>query len=140
MAELFTGSDYSTFREDGTFGLTYVRITGARVPLEGVARRWLTSQGDLPWAPNAGFNVARLENAGHNVKDLARYKGFLEKEARAVDFVYRASVTITYDGATLTIVGSIVLADFTTHPLLVTADAAGRVSTQFPSAPLPPTS
>ena len=140
MARIFTGSDYSTFRPDGTYGLTYVRIYGSRVPLEGVARRWLTTNGDLFWSPNAGFNVSRLENASATPQILKRYASFLVVQAKAVDFVYSATVSVTYVGTTLLVVGSIVLADFTTHPLLVTAAEAATVTTQFPSSPLPATS
>lgn len=130
------GSDYSTFRDDGTYGLTYVRITGPRVPLEGVARLWLTDRGSLFWAPTLGFNVARLENASQKRAVLAQYESFLVKAAREVDFVARATVAITYAGTALTAIGRITLADGGTYPLLVTAADAAQVTVQFPSSPL----
>ena len=136
---LDTGSDYSTFRADGTYGLTYVRITGARVPLEGVARAWLTSPGELPWAPAFGFNVTRLENASAKQRVLAQYQSFLVKAAKSVDFVVTADVRVTYQGTTLTIVGAITLSDGSTHPLLVSAAEAAQVVVQFPSSPMPAT-
>lgn len=131
-----TGSDYSTFRDDGTYGLTYVRITGARVPLEGVARLWLTDRGSLFWAPTLGFNVARLENASQKRAVLAQYESFLVKAAREVDFVAAASVAITFSGTTLTAAGRITLVDGVTYPLLVTAADAAVVTVRFPSSPL----
>lgn len=129
------GSCYSTFKHDGTYGLTYTRITGPRVPLERVARRWLTPPKQLFWAPDAGFDVSRLVNSTHSLTELRQYRGLLIKEAREVDFVYSADVTLDYNGFTLTINGLIVLADRTTHPLLVTASNASA-AVQFPSNPV----
>lgn len=142
LAEVDFGSDYSTFRADGSYGLTYQRITGPRVPLEGVARRWLTNPGGIAidgsmwWEPNAGFNVGRLLNASANRNKLTTYRSFLVREARRVDFVVDASVQLSYDGSTLSVFGLITLADNTTHPLLVGASSAAQVLTQFPSSPL----
>lgn len=132
------GDDYSTFRADGSYGLTYVRITGARVPLEGVARAWLTEPGSLFWAPNFGFGLSRLQNAAHREDVLGLFKSFLVRSAKGIDFVMRADVEIAYAyaDATLTVAGRITLADFTTHPLLVSASDAAAATVQFPSSPL----
>ncbi len=136
------GSDYSTVREDGTFGLTYNKITGPRVPLEGVIRLWLTmpanpqdpqSQGDLPWDPTAGFDITRLVNSAHGTIDLNRYAEMLRRQALNVDFVVAARVKISQaaDGA-IEIEAWITLADTTLHPLLVTADQAAGIVALFP--------
>lgn len=135
MATIITldfGDDYSTFRPDGSWGMTFVRISGPRVPLEGVARRWLTAKGDLPWAPNAGFDVYRLLNASRKMFSLRQYEALLAAEARQVDFVANASVGIIFDGFTLTVKGQISLTNHGTYPLLVTADSAGAALAQFP--------
>lgn len=136
MEDTRFGSDYSTFRADGRPGLTYRRITGARVPLEGVARMWLTKPQDLPWAPDAGTvpPVYALLNSAHNLAQLQRWQTFLQRAAVQVDFVYAARVAIRYIGVTLTIDGQITLVTGEVHPLNVSASAAGGVIAQFPNA------
>lgn len=119
------GSDYSTFRPNGTYGLTYQRITGPRVPLEGVGRRWLTSPGDLKWDPTGGFDVAELENNDLSAQARDRIGRRLASEAKQVDFVIDAAVRLVLAGDELTIAGQILLADRTTHTLLLTASQAG---------------
>ncbi len=122
---LDTGSDYSTFKPDGTYGLTYRRITGPRVPLEGVARRWLTAPGDIKWDPTGGFDVTTLENSDLSPQARNRTERRLKSEAKLVDFVVDAAVSLKLAGDTLTIRGEILLADLTTHTLLLTASQAG---------------
>ncbi len=135
---IFFGSDYSTFRPDGTYGLTYVRITGPRVPLEAVARRWLCDPGDLPADPNGGFNILRLENARNRTpQGLLTYQILLIREAKKVDFVLDAVVRISYVASVLSVNGKITLADFTDHPLLLTAAQNTAARASFPSANLP---
>jgi hypothetical protein len=128
------GDDYSTFKPNGTWGMTYVRISGPRVPLEGVARRWLTPKGYLSWAPNAGFDCYKLLNASRNQSVLRQYQALLAAEAQQVNFVTRAVVTATFvpSGFTLNITGAISLANGGTYPLLVSASAAGQAIIQFP--------
>lgn len=136
------GSDYSTIRDDGTYGLTYNRITGPRVPLEGVVRLWLTmpanpqdaqSQGDLPWDPSLGFDITRLENSAHASIDLTRYAEMMRRQALNVDFVVAARVKIAQaEDASIAIEAWITLADLTLHPLLVTANQAAGVVVLFP--------
>ncbi len=131
--DLRFGSDYSSFRPDGTSGQTYNRVYGPRVVLEGVARRWLTPRGDLLWAPNAGFSVAVLLNASRTMNGLNLYKSFLRGEALQVDFVRDATVALLYVGTDLTISGQVTLTTGGTYPLLVAANAAGAVIAQFPN-------
>ena len=131
------GSDYSTFRPDGRPGLTYRRISGPRVPLEGVARQWLSAMGyDMPWAPNAGTTPAlyQLLNSAHDQMMLRRMRDFYQRAAEQVDFVARALVTFSYVGTTLTITGAITLITGRTYQLNVGADAAGRIVAEFPNA------
>jgi len=124
-SDIFFGSDYSTFRQDGTYGLTYRRITGARVPMERVARRWLTAPGDLPWDPTGGFDVAALENGDLKPADFARLAQILATEAKKVDFVIDAAVVARLPGEQLIIDGQILLADLSLHTLMLTASEAG---------------
>lgn len=144
---LYTGSDYSTFIPVSApgvtpvryrAGLTYMRITGPRVPLEGVARAWLTTPGDLFWAPTFGYNAGRLLNAGVPAQILRRLEPLLRNAARQVDYVYDAVVTVQYNGSALTITGLITLSDFGQHPLLLTASQAAVATVQFPTASLAP--
>lgn len=139
------GDDYSTFRADGTYGLTYKHITGPIVPLEGVVRRWMTqpaepndptSTGDAQWDDTMGFDITRLQNAGHGVVDLARYAEMLRRQALRVDFVVAARVSLTQstlEDRTLLIDGVITLADRTKHQLLVSASEAAGLVAKFPS-------
>lgn len=138
--DLRFGVDYSTFHPvvlaDGTstltFGLTYTKIYGPRVPLEHVARRWLTTRGDLFWAPNAGQSVLRLLNNSMLPSRLTQFAAQLAKEAQTVDYVSRAHASIRYVGTTLTISGTITLVTSGTYPLAVGITAAGPVLAQFP--------
>jgi hypothetical protein len=137
------GSDYSTIRADGTYGMTYTRINGTRVPLEGVIRMWLTmpanpqdsqSQGDMPWDRTAGFDITRLENSKHAVIDLNRYAEMLRRQALNVDFVSAARVKISQAADLAILIEAwITLSDRQTHPLLVTASQAAGVITTFAS-------
>jgi hypothetical protein len=126
------GSDYSTFRSDGSYGLTYRRISGARVPLERVARRWLTIPGDLPWDRTAGVGIHRLLNADLTAARLAVLRNRLASEAALVDFVTVARVDCTIVGDSLRADGLIALADGGSHPLLLTATEAS-VLFRFPT-------
>lgn len=119
------GDDFSSFRENGTYGLTYRRITGRRVPLEGVARRWLNAPGDMPWDPVGGIDLAELENHDLSAAELARLGQILGAEARRVDFVIDSAVSVRLISGDLKVDGQILLADQTAHPLLLTANQAG---------------
>jgi hypothetical protein len=137
------GSDYSTFRADGTYGMTYRRISGPRVPLEGVVRRWLTNPadptdpsttGDAAWDPMMGIDISRFLNSAHTSRDLIIFASMMARQAELVDFVASASVRIT-EGTdqSLTIESQITLYDGTKHPLLVTASQAAGVVALFPT-------
>lgn len=125
MAEIDFGSDYSTFRANGTYGLTYRRISGPRVPLEGVARRWINAPSDIPWDPTSGADIFGWENHDPTPAELTRLAQTLAAEARRVDFVIDAVVIVKLPGDELTAAGQILLADKTQHPLLLTASQAG---------------
>lgn len=137
------GSDYSCVRADGTFGLTYRRISGPRVPLEGVLRRWMTTPanpsdpettGDAAWDPGMGFNITRLLNSAHTDRDLVTFAGIMARQARLVDFVAGARVAIAQNAdMSLSIDAQITDDNGTTHPLLVTASQAAGVVALFPS-------
>lgn len=131
MATIDFGSDYSTFRDDGTPGMTFRKITGPRVPLEGVVRAWLTDPGDLPWAKTFGFNVTRLQNSSHKGDALKLLARRLELVAKDVDFVQGATVTLKPVGDGIEISGFIRLTGAGTYPLNVTASAAGDVIVKF---------
>lgn len=127
------GIDYSTFRPDGRPGLTFRRITGPRVPLERVARRWLTTRGDLFWAPNAGWrSVARLQNADYDQRMTDAYRSFLISEAKIVDFVAAAAVALNIRGFVVSISGRITLITGQVYPLNVSITKAGDALAQFP--------
>lgn len=142
--DLRFGSDYSTFKPSAltfpgggnalTWGLTYNRIYGPRVPLEGVVRRWLVDKNGMLWAPDAGFSVYKLLNSRHDTRRLAMYKEFLQREATDVDFVRSATVRISYVGTALTINATISLTLTGNHTLNVGVDQAGNVLAQFPTA------
>lgn len=130
------GVDYSTFRPDGRPGLTYRRITGPRIPLEGVIRMWLTEIDDLPWAPNAGTvpPIHAMLNSAHDLNVLRKWQSFLTSAAKSVNFVRSANVSIRYVGTTLTINAQIALTTGGTYPLNVIASAVTGVIAQFPVA------
>ncbi len=121
----------STFRDDGTYGMTGRIIRGARVVAEHVARAWLTDRGDLVHAPNVGINLQRLQNATAGPGDFKRWEGLLVAEARAVEFVFDAAVTLTHDGRNLRVRGNLMLVDGLSYPLAVTLAEAGAALATF---------
>ncbi len=125
MAAIDFGSDYSSFKADGSYGLTYRRISGPRVPLEGIGRRWINAPGDVPWDPNSGADIFGWENHDPTPADLVRLGQTLAAEARQVDYVIDAAVSVRLVGDELTVNGQALLADRTRHPLLLTASQAG---------------
>jgi hypothetical protein len=128
------GDDISTFRPDGSIDIDFDRvITGPRVVLEGIARRWLMSLGALPWAPAEGENLLRVVNADLSPTELYRLGARLEMEALQEPGVLGAAVRIALqkDG-TLRVEARIDLAEGT-FPLVVhTGEAAALL---FPSSP-----
>ncbi len=121
------GSCYSSFKADGSKGLTYRRITGPRVPLERVARRLLGDKGTNLWAKNMGIDVQKLENSDPTTTDLQHWAAFARGEALQVEHVVAAAFAFTLDAAgTVTVDGQILLGDGATYPLQVTAGNAAK--------------
>lgn len=93
-------TDYSTFRDDGTIGLSFSkRISGVRCVLEWVARRWITGRGEYLADSTMVTDLTALENADLSNADLSNLPRVLEAQARRVDFVRRTIVTYSFDGS-----------------------------------------
>jgi len=124
--------DVSTFRPDGTIGMTGAVIRGARVVVEHVARAWFTTPGTLRHAEHVGFGLERLRNGTATKADIQRYRAWLTAEARAVDFVRDCVVALTTEPVgtglyRVKIGGRLTLTDGTVYPLAVTLDEAATV-------------
>lgn len=126
--------DRSTFRvgdQEHPVGMTGKRITGARVVLEQVLRSWLTATGSLRHAPTVGFDVARLLNSSATATTLRRYEAVMVAEARAVEFVADARVSLRIVERELLLSATVTLIDGTTYPLAVRLSEAGAVIQQI---------
>lgn len=126
--------DMSTFPDGAPMDLTTVRITGVRVVLEWVVRRWLTMAGSLFWALNDGIDVRMLINSDHRLDRLAMVRATLEQEAREVSHVIDARVELRVSGEDILIRGVVTLDDSREYPLSVTIDKAGAAIAQFGGA------
>lgn len=123
--------DVSTFQrnEDGTseIGLTGARITGARVPLEWVARSWLTPRGVLQNRAR-GVDIREMENATFGLGDLDRWRAAMVAEAEAVEYVCRCAVAVELVAREVLITAAVTLVDGKTYQLAVRlADASALV-------------
>ena len=117
------GTDCSTYpRLDPSFAL----ISGPRVVLESVARRWSTSLGGgLFYDPTYGFGTPLLLNAALTQQMLPGIAAQLESQALQDERVKACDVTLTFVSQTgaLTIAGAVTLADGP-FSLVMTVDAA----------------
>lgn len=103
------GVDISTFR-GGVPGLdpTFTPITGGRVVVEAVLRRWLTPRGSLDDLPEDGCDCRKFIQMRMSATNRARAKRELEAEARKEDGVAICTVTVEpLEGGGLRITGSI---------------------------------
>ncbi len=126
--------DMSTFPDGAPMDLTTVRVTGVRVVLEWVARRWLTMAGTLFWAPNDGVDVRMLVNSDHRPDRMAMLRATLEQEAREVSHVVDCQVDIRTAGEEVLIRGVVTLDDTREYSLSVSIDKAGAAIAQFGGA------
>lgn len=134
LAELV---DTSTFDEQGRPGLTYRRITGARVALEWFVRAVLTPRDGIPWALGIGIDLASYENAALTTGQLAALRAVCDAQGMK-GAIYATSVQSTMttepfeDGLRLTYSPRVTLARTGTFPLAVSIDKAGVILAQFP--------
>lgn len=101
-------------------------ISGPRVVLEGIARRWITPRGSLITNPNVGINIR--DWIGSDISSDGDYakKHALVTEAQRDDRVDEIDVDFSYDRSTetLTISASVKLADAATvFEMVLTVDA-----------------
>lgn len=91
----YNGSDYSTLKGDGTFGLTFTVITDSkRIVAEHIARRWLISPGDLDIA-TIGVGLKRYLNMSLTTTQREQLEADLRNAALEVDGVDRCAVTVS---------------------------------------------
>jgi hypothetical protein len=93
------GVDISTFR-GGVPGLdpTFSPITGGRVVVEAVLRRWLTPRGSLDDIPEDGCDVRKFLQMRMTAVSRARAKRELEVEAQKEDGVASCTVLVEATG------------------------------------------
>ena len=125
--------DVSTFppREDGTvdLGLTGQRITGARVPLEWVARSWFTPRGVLRNRAR-GIDLREMENATLGAGDEDRWRRALIAEAEAVEYVDSCAVALTFAERAVKVDANVRLVDGKSYALAVRL-SEGRLALTF---------
>lgn len=100
------GAGFATVWEtDGSADLDpYFRvITGVDVVRHAVARRFITTTGHLPWAPEAGFDLRALVNEGFAANELAALKARIRNEAEQDSRVDSATVDASVEGTRLRI-------------------------------------
>lgn len=113
------GTDLTTYAQGITSGAggldpAFRRITGPRVVIEAVVRRWTTPRGTLVTDPNAPtIDLRAFMGAGFAIGSIGMLGPILVKAALGDERVFDAQVIPTYDLAskTLTIQATIVLAD-----------------------------
>lgn len=98
MAE-YPGLDWSTFTSpDGQADLdpTFAQIKGARVVLELVARRMISTPGSHD-EQDYGYDLTALRCASLSEADLYEIEGAVQAEARKVEGVTNARCEVTLD-------------------------------------------
>lgn len=101
-------------------------ISGPRVVLEGIARRWLTPRGSLITNQNVGINIRDWIGSDTSSDGDYAKKHALVTEAQRDDRVDEIDVDFSYDRSTetLTISASVKLADAATvFEMVLTVDA-----------------
>lgn len=100
MTTVDLGSDISTFA--GLLGAVdfdplFPEMTGARVALEGIARRLSTPRGSLGFAglPDYGYDLITLCGKRMSPLAIARAEAAIAREASAEQGVRKATATIT---------------------------------------------
>jgi len=130
-ASVFDLRDTSTFRADGSFGLTGRIIQGPRVVLEWCARAILTPRDFLPWADHETEDIRELVNGDFTPTQLERRRTSYIAAMRGVDFVsaVKATLSVTNGVAVFSAGISIVGAGF--YPLAVNIKDAGPALVNF---------
>jgi len=111
------GYDLTTYAQGiqgGAGGLdpAFRVISGPRVVVEAIVRRWTTPRGSLITDPNAGIDLRAFIGQGVTQNNVRLIAPFLVREAMADERVLDAQVVPTYDFAsrTMTIGATITLA------------------------------
>lgn len=94
MSDVY-GSDISSFAGiGGALGVDPLMplISGPRVVLEDVARRFMTVRGSIPNAPDFGFDLISLAGKRMNAVQIERLRSEIENEAEKDQRVLSAKV------------------------------------------------
>ena len=83
------------------------RITGVRVVLEQVARRWMTAPGAHPADPTMTLDLKTFINHDPTESELRRLPQQLEYQAARVDFVKRCRAVVNFVSGTLSVHGQV---------------------------------
>jgi len=124
--------DASTFDANGKPGLTYRRITGARVALEWFARRYLAPRDGLPWALGTCIDLPAYRNATPTFGQLQQWRTALDAEGARSEYVVRVESTLVVEFETLRYAPRVTIARSGTYPLAITIDKAGQILATFP--------
>ena len=93
----YDGSDYNTFKPDGTSGLTFDVITDPRVVVaQHILRRWLIEPGQLD-IPDIGVGVKKYLNMALRTSEAEALAASMRVQAIEVDGV--EDVALTYSQA-----------------------------------------
>ena len=85
--KFYDGSDYNTFRPDGTSGLTFDVITDPRdVVAQHILRRWLIEPGQLD-IPDIGVGVKKYLNMSMRALEAEELVASMRIQAQEVDGV-----------------------------------------------------
>lgn len=124
------GVDLSTFQgAEGSidFDPLLPNMTGPRVALEGIARRWDTIRGSLSFAglPNYGYSIRALCGKRMSPLAIARAQEALAQEARQEQGVLGCSVQITETAPSqYRVVGKV---SFASGPYTLVAQASAQL-------------
>lgn len=89
------------------------RITGPRVVLHAVARRFVTPRGSLWWAPDDGYDIRQLLLDGFKQTQIPTYEREIQTEAEKDERVLSADVVLSYADERLRVDVNLILAEGT---------------------------
>lgn len=131
IASVFDLRDTSTFRADGSYGLTGRKIQGPRVVLEKCARSILTPRDSLPWATSETDDIRELVNGDFSPTELERRRADYIAAMLGVDFVSAVRATLSVVKGLAVLSAGVTVLGAGTFPLAVNIKDAGPALASF---------
>jgi hypothetical protein len=134
VRSVFALRDTSSFKPDGTLGLTGRPIVGVRVVLEWCARAIVTKRGRLRWAPNDGDDIREMERGDYSIASRERKREALNRAIQRVDFVTGIESTLRILNGDAYFTARVAIINAGVYPLAVSIGEAAQAIVDFGSA------